>query len=117
MQSALTESGSHYMLGDYPNKKAWDGKFRNIKLLVDKPGTQLRYRRGYFAVNPRDWKKNDGDRTLTAALSANGLPSTEVTFMARAMPPSPVSDTVVEFAIDPSTLSFQTEGPPLHAAV
>jgi VWFA-related protein len=114
MQSALTESGSYYMLGYYPNKKAWDGKFRNIKLLVDRPGTQLRYRRGYFAVNPRDWKKNDGDRTLTAALSANGLPSTEVTFMARAMPPSPDSDTVVEFAIDPSTLSFQTEAGNLH---
>jgi len=114
IQSALTESGSYYMLGYYPNKKAWDGKFRNIKLLVDRPGTQLRYRRGYFAVNPRDWKKSDGDRTLTAALSANWLPSTEVTFMARAMPPSPDSDTVVEFAIDPSTLSFQTEAGNLH---
>ena len=29
--------------------------------------------------------------------------------MARALPPQPDSDTVVEFAIDPSTLSFQTE--------
>jgi hypothetical protein len=81
---------------------------------VDRPGTQLRYRRGYFAVNPRDWKKSNGDRTLTAALSTNWLPSTEVTFMARAMPPSPDSDTVVEFAIDPSTLSFQTEAGNVH---
>jgi VWFA-related protein len=114
IQSALTESSSYYMLGYYPSKRKWDGKFRNIKLQVDRPGTQLHYRRGYFAVNPTDWKKDEGERMLTAALTANSLPSTEVTFMARALPPQPDSDTVVEFAIDPSTLSFQTEAGNLH---
>jgi len=114
IRSALKESSSYYMLGYYPSDKKWDGKFRNIKLQVDRPGTQLRYRRGYFAMNPTDWKKNNGERMLTAALAANSLPSTEVTFMARALPPQPNSDTVVEFAIDPSTLSFQTEAGNLH---
>ncbi len=109
IQSALRESSSYYMLGYYPSNKKWDGKFRNVKLQVDQPGTQLRYRRGYFAVNPSDWKKGNGEQTLTAALTGNSLPSTEVTFMARALPPQPDSDTVVEFAIDPSTLLFQTE--------
>ena len=114
IQLALRESGSYYMLGYYPSKKKWDGKFRNIKLQVDRPGTQLRYRRGYFAMNPSDWRKDNGERELTGALTANWLPSTEVTFMARALPPQPDSDTVVEFAIDPSTLSFQTEAGNLH---
>ncbi len=109
IQSALKESSSYYMLGYYPSNKKWDGKFRNVKLQVDQPGTQLRYRRGYFAVNPSDWKKGKGEQTLAAALTRNSLPSTEVTFMARALPPQPESDTVVEFAIDPSTLLFQTE--------
>jgi len=114
IQSALRESSSYYMLGYYPSNKKWGGKFRNIKLQVNRPGTQLRYRRGYFAVNPSDWRKDNGERTLTAALTANSLPSTEVTFMARALPPAPDSDTVVEFAVDPSTLSFQTEAGNLH---
>jgi len=114
IRSALKESSSYYMLGYYPINKKWDGKFRNVKLQVDRPGTQLRYRRGYFATNPTDWKKNNGEHMLTAALAANSLPSTEVTFMARAVPPQPNSDTVVEFAIDPSTLSFQTEAGNLH---
>jgi len=114
IQSALTESSSYYMVGYYPSQKKWDGKFRNIKLQVDRPGTQLRYRRGYFAVNPSDWRKDNGERILAGALSANSLPSTEVTFMARALPPQPDSDTVVEFAVDPSTLSFQTEAGNLH---
>jgi len=114
IQSALRESSSYYMLGYYPSNKKWGGKFRQIKLQVDRPGTQLRYRRGYFALNPSDWRKDNGERTLTTALAANSLPSTEVTFMARALPPQPDSDTVVEFAIDPSTLSFQTEAGNLH---
>jgi len=114
IRSALKESSSYYMLGYYPINKKWDGKFRNVKLQVDRPGTQLRYRRGYFATNPTDWKKNNGEHMLTAALAANSLPSTEVTFMARALPPQPNSDTVVEFAIDSSTLSFQTEAGNLH---
>jgi VWFA-related protein len=114
IQSALRESSSYYMLGYYPSNKKWGGKFRQIKLQVDRPGVQLRYRRGYFAVNPSDWRKDNGERTLTAALTANSLPSTEVTFMARALPPAPDSDTVVEFAVDPSTLSFQTEAGNLH---
>ena len=114
IQSALMESSSYYMLGYYPNKKKWDGKFRNIKLQVDRPGIQMRYRRGYFALNPSDWRKDNSERMLTAALTANSLPSTEVTFMARALPPQPNSDTVIEFAVDPSTLSFQTEAGNLH---
>jgi VWFA-related protein len=114
IQSALRESSSYYMLGYYPGNKKWNGKFRNIKLQVDRPGTQLRYRRGYFAVNPSDWRKDNGESTLTAALTSNSLPSTEVTFMARALPPQANSDTVVEFAIDPSTLSFQTEAGNFH---
>jgi VWFA-related protein len=114
IQAALKESSSYYMLGYYPSKKKWDGKFRNIKLQVDRQGTQLRYRRGYFAVNPSDWRKENGERKLTAALTANSLPSTEMTFMARALPPQPDSDTIVEFAVDPSSLSFQTEAGNLH---
>jgi VWFA-related protein len=114
IQSALRESSSYYMLGYYPSNKKWGGKFRQVKLQVDRQGVQLRYRRGYFAVNPSDWRKDNGERTLTAALTANSLPSTEVTFMARALPPAPDSDTVVEFAVDPSTLSFQTEAGNLH---
>jgi VWFA-related protein len=114
IESALRESSYYYMLGYYPGNKKWNGKFRNIKLQVDRPGTQLRYRRGYFAENPSDWRKDNGESTLTAALTSNSLPSTEVTFMARALPPQPNSDTVVEFAIDPSTLSFQTEAGNFH---
>lgn len=114
IKSALSESSSYYMLGYYPTNKKWSGKFREIKLQVDRPGIQLRYRRGYFSLNPADWRRDNGERTLTAALTTNSLPSTEVTFMARALPPAPDADTVVEFAVDSSTLSFETEAENHH---
>lgn len=114
IQSALRESTSYYMLGYYPVSKRWDRKFREIKVQVNRPGVQLRYRRGYFAVNPSDWRKENGEGKLAAALAANSLPSTQVTFMARALPPGPDADTVVEFAVDPSTLSFETEAENHH---
>lgn len=114
IDSALRESSCYYMLGYYPSNKKAGGKFRQIKLQVDRPGVQLRYRRGYFAVNPSDWRKDNGERTLTAALTGSPLPSTEVTFMARVLPPQPDSETVVEFAVDPSTLSFDTEAGNYH---
>lgn len=114
IQSALRESSSYYMIGYYPSNKKWDGKFRQVKLQIDRPALQLRYRRGYFAVNPSDWRKSEGEGTLTAALKTSSLASTELTFMARVLPPPPDSDTEVEFAVDPSTLSFQTEAGNQH---
>lgn len=114
IQSAMHESSSFYMLGYSPSNKKWDRKFREIKVQVNRPGVQVRYRRGYFAVNPTDWRKDNGEGTLDAALAANSLPSTQVTFMARALPPSRDADTVVEFAVDPSTLMFETEAENQH---
>jgi len=42
----------HYLLA-YAPKKAPDGLFRKIELRVDRPGTQVRVRKGYFAVKRR----------------------------------------------------------------
>ena len=114
IKAAMRESSSFYMVGYYPSNKKWDRKFREIKLQVKRPGVQARYRRGYFAVNPTDWRKDNGEGTLDAALATNSLPSTQVTFMARALPASPDVDTVVEFAVDPSTLWFETEAENQH---
>src|SRR5438270_4175666 len=114
IKSAMRESSSFYMVGYYPSNKKWDRKFRQIKVQVNRKGVQVRYLRGYFAVNPTDWRKDNGEGTLDAALAANSLPSTQVTFMARALPASPDADTVVEFAVDPSTLWFDTEAENNH---
>ncbi len=104
---SLQESGSYYMLGYYPSEKKWDGKFRQIKINVDHAGLQVRHRRGYFAVDPQNWRNQGHDKDLSTALAPGTLPSTEVLFMARALPPARNADVKVEFVVDPATILFQ----------
>ena len=49
IQSAFEDDRYTYIVGFYPNHGAWDGKFREIKILLSRSGSRLRYRRGYFA--------------------------------------------------------------------
>ena len=39
-----------YTLSFYPDNGTWDGKFHTIKVVVKKPGMEVRSRTGYFAV-------------------------------------------------------------------
>ena len=49
---AISDEKASYTLGYYPENKKWDGKFRNFKIKLDKNDAQLRYRKGYFALEP-----------------------------------------------------------------
>lgn len=106
---SLQESASYYMLGYYPSQKKWDGKFRQIRVSVRRPGVQVQHRHGYFAVDPQSWRKEGHDKDLSTALAPGTLPSTEVLFMARALPPAYNADVKVEFVVDPATILFQTK--------
>jgi VWFA-related protein len=39
-----------YLLGYYPSNAAWDGKYRQVAVKVNRPGATALYRRGYFAT-------------------------------------------------------------------
>ena len=53
IRRAFDDGRFAYTLGFYPDHNTWDGKFREIKIKVKTPGTQLRYRQGYFASPER----------------------------------------------------------------
>ena len=50
VRRAIEDSRVTYVLGYYPAHGQWDGKFREIKVQVKRPGLRLRYRGGYFAL-------------------------------------------------------------------
>jgi VWFA-related protein len=104
---SLQDSGAYYVLAYYPSNKRWDGRFRQVRVKVNRPGITVRSRQGYFAIDSSRYK-NSNQNDFKAAISSNVLPSTQVTFMARAVPPQHNDDLVVEFAVDSSTVSFQT---------
>ncbi|MGO9641913.1 MAG: VWA domain-containing protein [Candidatus Acidiferrales bacterium] len=51
IRKAIDDSQVTYVLGYYPDHGQWNGKFREIKIIVNRPGMEVRYRRGYFAVS------------------------------------------------------------------
>ena len=43
------DNSSYYVLGYYPGNERRDGKFRKIDVKVNRPGVEIRFRRGYTA--------------------------------------------------------------------
>ncbi len=54
-QQIQTENSSYYLLGYSPSNTRSDGKFRRIRVEVDRPGVKVEARPGYFA--PKDFRQ------------------------------------------------------------
>lgn len=110
ISSSLDDGSTYYTLEYYPANKTWDGKFRSIQI-KGRSGVNLRYRQGYYALDPGMQNKYT-DKTLTRtfsdALSLDSPSATGVIFRAGVTPPSAKEKPVtVNFAIDPHTLGFE----------
>jgi hypothetical protein len=105
---AVSDEKASYSLGYYPENKKWDGKMRNIKVKVAQGDTQLRYRKGYFAVEPGPTKDHNYEQDVAAALQVDA-PATQVSFMAQAKPAGPGKIHVV-FLVDAHTLTAEDSG-------
>jgi hypothetical protein len=102
---AVSDEKASYTLGYYPENKKWDGKFRNLKIKTDKSEAQLRYRKGYFALDAAQDKNGNFEHNVAAALEI-GAPATQVSFMAQAKPTDPGKMRVI-FLVDAHTLSAE----------
>ena len=111
MKSSLEDGSIYYTLEYYPDNKQWDGQFRAIKVAVDRPGINLRYREGYYAVDPEKIAKEEADRvaeTFSRSLQADSPSATAILFQAQVTPPGGKSNkVVVTFHVDPRTLTFE----------
>lgn len=110
MKSSLEDGSIYYTLEYYPDNKQWDGQFRAIKVSVDRPGVNLHYREGYYAVDPAKIAKDESDRVaenFSRSLQADSPSATAILFQAQVTPPSGKnSKVVVTFHVDPKTLTF-----------
>lgn len=66
IRRALDDSDVSYTLGFYPSRTKWDGKFREIKVHVDRSGVRLRYRQGYYASLAAPGKTERADQGQAA---------------------------------------------------
>jgi len=102
---AVADESASYSLGYYPENKKWDGKFRNIKVKLDRGDTEVLYRKGYFAVDPTPDKNWNPDQEVASAIQMNG-PATQVSFMAQIKHTDPGKARAV-FLVDAHTLSTE----------
>lgn len=102
---AMADSGASYTLGYYPEDKKWDGKYRSIKVKVNRDGTESRYRRGYYAIDPTSLKDHTPEQGAAEALQ-DSVPDTLVTFSAQ-VKPTGAGKLGVDFLVDARTLSTE----------
>lgn len=50
VRQAVDDSRDSYVLDYYPADMQWDGTFHTIKVEVNRPGVDVRFRKGYFAL-------------------------------------------------------------------
>ena len=115
MKQIVTDSSAYYLLGYNSTQAPQDGKFHEIKVRVKRPGTQVRARKGYWALTPADTArataavKPGPPPAVSKALSSISEPTrgrfvrtwvgtsrgadgkTKLTFVWEALPPTPGS--------------------------
>ncbi|HEX9761200.1 MAG TPA: VWA domain-containing protein, partial [Candidatus Acidoferrales bacterium] len=73
IRSAVEDTRATYTLGYSPTHGRWDGRFVNIRVQVNRPGVQVRHRRGYYALPDASAAASDRQAALReAALSPLG---------------------------------------------
>jgi len=72
----ISENGSYYLLGYYPDPFVLDGKFHELKVTVTRPGVRVRARSGYttpLASAPPATAKSTLASTMSAGFNVSGL--------------------------------------------
>jgi hypothetical protein len=114
IRESVNDGSTYYTLGYYPENKNWNSQFRNIRLKINRSGVKLQYRAGYFAVDREALAQANParqDQELDQAMTPDWPIATGLPFQARVTPPSDKTQNklVVQYAIDPKALNFQTD--------
>ena len=121
--TGIADGSTYYTLSYYPSNKDWDGRFRKIQLKVKRSGVKLRYRLGYFAIDPKSFASHNEKLQLAMfnqALSLDYPVATGLLFRASITAPSEKTGNkvVLKFLIDPHALAFESSPDGLrHASV
>lgn len=93
INQAIEDNSQSYTLAYYPTNRKYDGSFRKITVKSRVPGAQLRYRRGYFALDRTQTVKGAPAKDLLTALEHHVGPYTQLEIIARIEPEAPAADT------------------------
>jgi hypothetical protein len=108
IRRAMDDARITYTLAYTPSHNEWDGKFRELKIKVNRPGIDVRYRKGYYAYpdSPNDPKHRQAVllEALVTPLASTGLS------LAAAAPVKPTDQnprTFIRALLDTREIGFQ----------
>src|SRR6478736_5441213 len=112
IRKSIDDGSTYYTLAYYPENKNWNGKFRKIHVKVNRSGVKLRYRMGYYAVDPTlfsEKNQKQQDSAFALALNPDSPIATGLPFTALVMPPAEATPKTVRvnFGVDPHAISFE----------
>jgi hypothetical protein len=102
---AIADGSASYTLGYYPDDKKWDGKYRSLKVKVNRDNVETRYRRGYFAIDRTQMKDRKPEQEVAEALQ-DKLSDTQVIFSAQ-VKPAENGKLRVDFLVDANSLTSE----------
>ena len=118
IQTAVEDSKVTYNIGYYPADIEWDGRYREIKVQVKKPGLHVRHRHGYFAFAEKDLTPKQKETLLREAVSSP-LDSTDLGLIARIDITDPAKPNLARIIVNAEArkVQFDTTGDRQNATI
>jgi VWFA-related protein len=110
VRRAVDDSRLTYVLGYYPSHGKWDGRHHTIRVKVDRPGVNVRHRKGYLAAPNQQQDQAQRSASLLATirspLEATGIGlTTRVERSERS-----TAEAVVTIGVDPTSITLERVG-------
>lgn len=110
LQEAVADTRVTYTIAYTPSHNEWDGRFREIKVKVNRPGVEVRYRKGYFAYPEAEAEKSHA--AVLAAAIESPVDASGLGIMGKVVAP-PTKDHPegqLFFIVDAHDVAFHQEG-------
>jgi VWFA-related protein len=111
IRRAIDDARVTYLIGYSPSHAEWDGRFREIKVRVKRPGLEVRHRKGYVAFPLEERGKANSTQVMTRTVQ-NPLEATGIAMGVNLERVEGSDGTEVNLAIrvDPRPFTFDQKG-------
>jgi VWFA-related protein len=111
VRQAVDDARDSYLLDYYPSDAQWDGTFHTIKVEVKRPGVDVRFRKGYFAIPDASKDLLRTEQMMQDAMSSP-FQDTDLGLTVQANPgtASGTRQISLQMGIDASRLHFKQSG-------
>jgi VWFA-related protein len=110
IRKVIDDSAQTYILSYYPDHNKWNGEFRETKVKVNRPGLEIRARKGYYAIaDTTTAQQRDAQKLIDAIRSP--IESTDLGFDVQAdgVEVAGVRQLKVKISLDANQLRYQQE--------